>query len=161
MSTMIETHLLPCPECGARLKIGFPTTCIASHCELRFQRYGNTESECSFLVETKASKAVLPLPAYLDSGRRSLKVERNTDYAVNILYVLSFVASGDGDTEAARTLGLLGLPNSTTMQSRSFGNIESSIGPTIINFTDRIIYENLKKKLNFRSMANGILGTAV
>ena len=37
--------------------------------------------------------------------------ERVTDYAVNVLYVLSFLSCGDGGNEAARVLGLLGLPN--------------------------------------------------
>ena len=34
--------------------------------------------------------------------------ERNTDYAVNVLFVLAFLSCGDGSTEAARVLGLLG-----------------------------------------------------
>jgi hypothetical protein len=39
--------------------------------------------------------------------------ERTTDYAVNVLFGLGFLASRDGPTEGARVLGMLGLPNDT------------------------------------------------
>jgi hypothetical protein len=42
--------------------------------------------------------------------------ERMSDYAINLLYVLGFLSCGDGGTEAGRVLGLLGLPNDTTME---------------------------------------------
>jgi hypothetical protein len=45
--------------------------------------------------------------------------ERTTDYAVNVLYVLGFMSMGDAHTEAGRLLGLLGLPNDTTMERES------------------------------------------
>lgn len=137
VTKMLETHLMPCPHCGARLKISFPTVCIASGCLIRC-------SHCQFDVVSPATKATLNLPDRLQSGRRTPRgVERNTDFAANIIFVLSFVASGDGGTEAGRTLGLMGLPNSTTMASRSFGNIESAIVATLINFTEKIIHDNL------------------
>jgi hypothetical protein len=41
------------------------------------------------------------------------KGDRSTDYAINVLWVLGFISVGDGCTEAARLLGLLGLPNDT------------------------------------------------
>jgi hypothetical protein len=56
--------------------------------------------------------------------------ERSTDYAVNVLYVLGFISSGDGGCEAAQVLGMHGLPNDTTMESRSFVTIEERISHT-------------------------------
>jgi hypothetical protein len=48
--------------------------------------------------------------------------ERSTDFAIiNVLFVIGFLSCGDGPTESARILGLLGLQNDTTMKSRSFG----------------------------------------
>ena len=142
VTTMLETHLRPCPNCGARLKLSFPTVCIASRCAIICP-------DCNFRVESLPDAAGLSLPERLDSGRRRPKnVERtNTNYSANVAFVLSFIASGDGGTEAARVLGLMGLPNSTTMQSRSFGNIESFIGPTVVNFTERIINDNLGREV--------------
>jgi hypothetical protein len=75
------------------------------------------------------------------------KQERTTDYAINILYVLGFVASGDGCTEAARMLGLLGLPNDTTMETRSFASIEERIGPAIRQITEEILRNNLTEEV--------------
>lgn len=63
---------------------------------------------------------------------------------MNALYVLGFVGNGDGCTEAARLLGLLGLPNDTTMQSRSFGIIEDRMSPFIQSVTRQILLEILK-----------------
>jgi hypothetical protein len=60
---------------------------------------------------------------------------------------VGFVSSGDGGTEAARLLGLLGLPNDTTMQSRSFGLIEDRISPFIQSVTDEILLENLTEEV--------------
>jgi hypothetical protein len=62
-----------------------------------------------------------PAPVNIDSKDRR---ERSTDYAFNVPYIVGFLSIGDGGTEAARLLGLLGLPNSTTMRARSFTIIE-------------------------------------
>jgi hypothetical protein len=69
--------------------------------------------------------------------------ERTTDYALNVLYVLGFISMGDGPTEAGRLLGLLGLPNDTTMESRSFGIVEERIGPILREMCREIIRENV------------------
>jgi hypothetical protein len=50
---------------------------------------------------------------------------------------------GDGPSEGGRLLGLLGLPNDTTMESRSFGIIEERIGPAIRELCKEIIQENM------------------
>ena len=67
---------------------------------------------CSYVDIERPAGADVPLPE--DSG--SALIERNADYAVNILFVLGFMSSGDGGKEAERILGLLGLPNYTTME---------------------------------------------
>ena len=146
---MLETYLTPCPKCGARLKMSFPTVCIASGCRLTCLRYGpDKEKDCSFVVNSDPISADIAQRLEEDAGGgRSAKITRNTDHAANILFVIAFIASGDGGTEAARILGLLGLPNSTTMQSRSFGNIETELSPIIQSHADRIIYDNLCKEV--------------
>lgn len=87
-----------------------------------------------------------PAPATLIPRDEDASVlVRNTDCALNVLCVLGFISSGDGGTEAERTLGSLGLPNSTTMQSQSFNNIEREISPVIVGQTEEIIVENPHK----------------
>jgi hypothetical protein len=49
--------------------------------------------------------------------------------------------------EAARILGLLGLPNDTTMETRSFGIIESWISKKIQQVTDDLLLENLTEEV--------------
>jgi hypothetical protein len=84
-----------------------------------------------------------PSPAQVDIEESNNKRERTTDYCVNILFVLGFMSCGDGCVEAARILGLLGLPNDTTMETRSFTLIESRISPAIQEVTRAILLENL------------------
>jgi hypothetical protein len=66
-----------------------------------------------------------------------------TDYAINVLYILGFISMGDGPSKGGRLLGLLGLPNDTTMESRSFGTIEERIGPAICELYTKIIQETM------------------
>ena len=82
-------------------------------------------------------------PALVELEEGSDKKERSTNYAVKVLYVLGFISCGDGCTEASRMLGLLGLPNDTTMESRSFGIIEDRISPRIQEVSQQILKENL------------------
>ena len=44
---------------------------------------------------------------------------------LNVLYVLGFMGCGDGGREAAHVLGFLGLPNSTTMETRTFQIVDA------------------------------------
>jgi hypothetical protein len=69
--------------------------------------------------------------------------ERMTDRALNVLYVLGFISMGDAHTEAGRLLGLCGLPNDTTMKSRSFSMIEERLGPFIRSLCEEVIIDNL------------------
>ena len=73
--------------------------------------------------------------------------DRLTDYAVNCIYVLAFLACGDGPSEAEKLLGLLGLPNDTTMGSTTFKRVEQRIGPLIWRLTQEILLENVNKEV--------------
>jgi len=98
---------------------------------------------CGFVDTQRPAAADIPLPE--NSG--SPLIERNTDYAINVLYVLGFLASGDGGVEAGRILGLLGLPNSTTMEKRSFTIIENRIGPVLQGLCRDMLQENLDEEV--------------
>jgi hypothetical protein len=72
---------------------------------------------------------------------------QSTDFAINSLYVLSFLSCGDGCTEAARVLGLLGLPNDTTMESTSFGIIEGRMSGKLQGLTVELLEETLTEEV--------------
>jgi hypothetical protein len=77
-----------------------------------------------------------------------------TDYTMNVLYVVGCIANGNAHTEAGRLLGLCGLPNDTTMQSRSFAMIEERIGPIIRTLGDEILLNNLIEEVRLLMVAN-------
>ena len=128
-----------CPKCGAALEVTFPSICVASGCCLSC----TNEVGCTFVDLVGPVKSNVP-----SADDASQNIKRNTDSALNVLYVIAFIASGDGGAEASRLLGLLGLPNSTTMQSRSFGNIEREISPVIQDYTKEIIQQNIKLEVS-------------
>jgi hypothetical protein len=107
----------------------FKHTCLASRVILSCN-----DANCGYVYNGFAKETL---------KEKSNERERNTNYAVNILYVLGFITCGDGGLEAARMLGLLCLPNDTTMETRSFPNIEDEIGPFIRKLTKGILLENL------------------
>ena len=78
--------------------------------------------ECGFVFNSAA-----PSAATLSGNHDEDDQQRITDYAININYVLGFCSAGDGGAKAACVLGLLGLPNDTTMESRSFPTLEERI----------------------------------
>jgi hypothetical protein len=84
-----------CTECDSKVQAEFKTTCLATHVELTC-----TNSDCGYIYYSNP-------PAQVKTANVD-KRERSTDYAINILYVLGFISCGDGCTEAARVLGLLG-----------------------------------------------------
>ena len=130
---MMERHM-KCPKCSEPVAICFPTVCIASGC-----RIDCSNTMCDFVEMERPHTATLPVTD--DMG--SPFIVRNTDYQVNIAYVLAFMASGDGGKEAERVLGFLGLPNSTTMEKRSFTGIEERISPLIHELNEEILSKNL------------------
>ena len=138
MRALVNRHLQSCPNCGSTLEVTFPTDGIASGTRIACT---NEVGGCTYVAAAPPAQARVPM----DMGR--INASRNTDYALNICFVLSLIQSGDGGTEAARVLGLCGLPNATTMQSRTFGTIESTIYPVIESITENILFSNLKAEV--------------
>jgi hypothetical protein len=85
-------------------------------------------------------KRVLPptTALYEESKQRRL-----TDYAANVLFVLGFLSVGDGGREDERLLGLLDLPNLTSMEKTTFTRIENEIAPMIIKIAEDCLRDNL------------------
>jgi hypothetical protein len=121
---------LGCPKCGEPIELKLRTLCIATS-------IGFKCTKCDYLLHPQQPSRTTMHEEQEDG------YERMTDFAVNVLYILGFVSSGDGCSEAGRLLGLLGLPNHTTMESRSFGIIEERLGPVLRELCNEIIKENL------------------
>jgi hypothetical protein len=129
----LEKHCR-CVTCGGPMKSELKSTCLATNIRL-------TCTKCGYIhYSHPAASASVGDP---DAAPR----ERTTDYAVNVLYVLGFIAAGDGCTEAGKLLGLQGLPNDTTMESCSFTAIEERISPYIQELTEDILHENLEAEV--------------
>lgn len=147
--TMMEDHIF-CPTCKDTVVVSFPTVCLASGC-----RIDCSNPMCGYVRLENPEAANVPLPD--EAG--SPFIVRSTDYSTNILFVLSFISSGDGGKEAERLLGLLGLSNATSMEKRSFGIIENRLAPVIQDVADEILMENLheavKVSLDENTMASG------
>ena len=124
-----------CGACGGPVEVKFPTCCIATFCRL----------VCADPMCTWQDDSSKPAPTNfpLSDTAGSPLIERTTDYAANVLYVLSHLACGDGGREAEKHLTLLDLPNSTTMERSSFSAIEERIGPSIRELNEEILKENL------------------
>jgi hypothetical protein len=123
-----------CQECDGPVEVFFRTICIATSFMLCCKN-----PRCGYVYYSDP-------PAQVTVERGDNR-ERSTDYALNILYVLGFIACGDGCTEAARILGLLGLPNDTTMETRSFNIIEDRLSMKIQEVTKEILEENLAEEV--------------
>lgn len=131
LAALMERHM-KCPKCQSAVKVSFPTKMIASTV-----RVDCADLCCGFVDIEKPIVASPQLP----EGAR--QINRNSDAAINILFVLAFLSKGCGGTEAAHVLGLLGLPNSTTMDGSSFGSIEKQVGPTVLQkLADEVVYNN-------------------
>jgi hypothetical protein len=131
-----------CIQCGKPVRIEVKTLTLAS-----FISIDCTDRKCGYHYNSPA-----PGMAKVDDNEDAF--QRTTDYAVNILFVLGFLSSGDGGTEAARIIGLLGLPNDTTMETRSFPKIEYRITPKLQQVTEAIMLENLieEARVSFADM---------
>jgi hypothetical protein len=121
-----------CMQCDGPVTPTLRTLCLATSIMLSCK-----DPSCGFIYHSTP-----PAEVDVDNDTGDHR-ERTTDYAINILYVLGFLSCGDGCTEAARLLGMLGLPNDTTMQSRSFKNIEERIADKLQQLSDDILEENL------------------
>jgi hypothetical protein len=140
---------LGCPQCGEAIKVNLRTVCIAS--SLGFEC---TNEACGYLYN-----AVSPAATTIHVNvARNDNFEQNTDYTINVLYILGFLSMGDGCTEAARLLGLLGFPNDTTMEGRFFTIIEDRVGPFLCKVCDEIVLANLieEVKLSMEELFSGL-----
>jgi hypothetical protein len=115
LKCLVAEHL-KCPECGKEVTLEFSTVTIATSCSLSC-----SSNEGSFVAHG-SNPASAKLSQFEEDG-----YVRNTDFAINCLYVLAHIASGGGAKEAGRLLGLLGLPNCTTMSGSNFARIEDRI----------------------------------
>jgi len=133
----LELHLA-CPNCRSSIEVETPTAGIASGLRLKCRN-----DFCTFLHSKRPQATDFDLPASAGSPL----VTRTTDFSVNILFVLSMLCSGDGPTEAGRVLGPCGLPNSTTMQTCNFTNVEGRMSPMIHQLADECLRANLEKEV--------------
>jgi len=111
--TKMIYELSKCPECNDPIDIEIKTTCIVSHVKAACLNV-----DCGYILHSDP-----PAPTTIDEKSND-NYNRNTDYAVNVLYVLRMMCNGGGCSEATKILGLLGLPNDTTIEGRSFHIIE-------------------------------------
>jgi hypothetical protein len=132
-----------CPECNGPVKADCNTVCITTAISVSCKSKG-----CDFVGYTPGQCAKTTM-------HEGDNYERMTDYALNVLYVIGFISMGDSHTEGGRLLGLCGLPNDTTMKSRSFGIIEERIGPYIRKLCKEIITKNLAEEVRLSMEAKG------
>ena len=128
-------------DCGSELKVQLRTVCIATGLSIECE-------ECSYKFTGSG-----PAGTETHFGPDEKNYERSTYCAIKVLCVCGFLAMGDSGSEAAKLLGLLGLPNDTTMETRSFSAIEKRMSPIIRKLCDEILDENLIKEVE-KSMAN-------
>jgi hypothetical protein len=76
--------------------------------------------------------------------------DRNTNYATNVLFVLSQLLSGNGGTESARIVGMLDLPNQSIAET-SIPSMEYEIGKYVIPFTKELIDKNVRREVELYS----------
>jgi hypothetical protein len=126
---------VPCSECGETIQLEIRTVCLASSIRLVCNNVN-----CSYVSQLNG-----PCKTTMHEDERC-SYERMSDYAVNVLYVLGFISMGDAHTEAGRLLGLLGLPNDTTMMNRSFGIIEGRLSFHLRQLCEEVIAENIDEE---------------
>ena len=134
LKDLVEKNM-KCPECGDKVNLLFSTVTVASTAYMKCK-----SKECGF-IDHSTPPATASLPQFRDNRARM------TDYALNVLYVVSMICNGDGSAEAGRLLGLLGLPNDTTMSTRTFGIIEERIAPVVFSLYNSILVENLTEEV--------------
>jgi hypothetical protein len=133
-----------CSDCYGPVEVSIKTVCIASQVILTCKN-----KECGFTFNSTT-------PASANIGNEgSDDRERSTDFAINVNYILGFLWAGDGGTEAGRILGTMGLPNDTTMESRSFPIIEERINSTLEKVAADILLDNLIEEVRLAMEAAG------
>jgi hypothetical protein len=138
-----------CSECGCNVTASYKTITIATSIQITC----NNE-ECGYVYHGH-SPAMARLDAANDDFEED-RFERITDFGINIQFVVAFLSSGDGGVEAARLLGLLGLPNDTTMEGRTFPKVEERISAKLQKLSRVILLENLTEEARLAFEANPV-----
>ena len=136
LSDLVEKNCV-CRFCQGELKLTFEHTVgIAT-----FPKLICSTEDC-----TSAEGSSLPGTNFKPGQGKNKRV---VQFAINLQFVLSFLASGDGGTEAAKLLGFLNLPNSTTMGGNTFNKVEKEMDQRIIdvanNLLDRQVYREVQE----------------
>jgi hypothetical protein len=121
-----------CRFCKGDLQFTLDSTGVATYPRLTC----STGEEC-LLIDTQNQQPSTSFP----KGKK--KKAKLTEFALNVQYVLSFLSAGDGGQEAARVLGFLNLPNSTTMGSRSFAVIEQEMHAKIVEVAEKLVHRQV------------------
>ena len=137
---LLEKYVTECPNYRSSVQIEFPNCCIATGIRISCTNH----PACLWMDDHKPLGANIQL----QEGAGSCPLtERTSDYAVNVLFLMSFLASGDGGTEAQRLLGFLALPNATTMEKRSWPELEQRLAPTIHEVALNVLQQNLEAEV--------------
>ena len=86
-----------CQICQGPVNVEFPSCCLATWTKVSCKK-----KDCSYFDNGQKPQPA-DVPELPNQG--SALIERTTDYALNVLYVLGFMGCGDGGREAARVLG--------------------------------------------------------
>lgn len=110
LSALIENNTI-CRKCK-----------LVGKTELRFPAVGLATIPTLCCGHCDGSQKGDVQPTGLEKAKKgSVKL---ADFAVNVLCVLSFLASGDGGTEAQKVMAMLGLPHIQSMEKDVFSKVE-------------------------------------
>lgn len=119
-----------CRCCHGQLELTLPTVCVASLPQLQC-----VNPNC----ELQTTKSVPSSTGIPQAG----SWQTMTQYAINVLFVLSFIACGDGGVEAARFLGFLAIGKVASMAKSSFSDIERKLGPFLCLVAEAAMMQNM------------------
>jgi len=133
--TRMMDELCKCQECGGAPDIDIKTTCVASH-----MRATCLDPNCGHIMHSDTPAATTAHEKNDDN------CNMNTDHAISVLHVLGMICNVSGWTEAARMLGLTGLPNDATMDGWSFHT-----NLLIRKLAEEVLLENLIDEVRLSS----------
>jgi len=118
-----------CRKCRlvGTLSLTFSTNCIASEPQLSC-------THCKWKIVA---------PRKVTATKQIRGQDPVARFDTNMKYVLGFVLSGDGGSEAQKVLSLLGLPNSTTMKRSSFTKVEDAMYEAVLPIMKSALNESL------------------
>jgi hypothetical protein len=129
---MIKRGLV-CISCTkvTKLTVQFPSVGVTTIPELHCHNCGMHESAAVSLTGKPKKNAHKAL----------------TDYDTNFKYVLGFLSSGDGPTEADRLLCFLSLPNGSTMKTNTFNHMINESESVIVGIAKEVLWKNLVEEI--------------